>query len=62
MPGNFHLEARSKNHNLNPVMANLSHVVHHLSFGNPLDEHDKRFVTLLPYYFICVEDNFFVVC
>ena len=36
MPGNFHIEARSKHHNLNPAMANVSHVVNHLSFGIPL--------------------------
>lgn len=33
VPGNFHIEARSNYHNLNPVMANLSHVVHQFSFG-----------------------------
>jgi thiol-disulfide isomerase/thioredoxin len=33
VPGNFHIEARSKHHNLNPAMANTSHVVNHLSFG-----------------------------
>ncbi len=33
VPGNFHIEARSKHHNLNPAMSNLSHVVNHLSFG-----------------------------
>jgi hypothetical protein len=36
VPGNFHLEARSNVHNLNPTMANLSHVVHQLSFGTPI--------------------------
>ena len=36
VPGNFHIEANSKNHNLNAAMTNLSHVVHHLSFGEPL--------------------------
>lgn len=35
VPGNFHIEAASKNHNLNAAMTNLSHVVHHLSFGEP---------------------------
>lgn len=35
-PGNFHIEARSLNHNLNAAMTNLSHVVNHLSFGTPL--------------------------
>lgn len=34
VPGNFHIEMRSIIHNLNPVMANLSHIVNHLSFGN----------------------------
>jgi hypothetical protein len=33
VPGNFHIQARSKHHNLNPAMANLSHVVNELSFG-----------------------------
>jgi len=36
VPGNFHIEAKSKSHNLNAAMTNLSHVVHHLSFGEPL--------------------------
>lgn len=35
VPGNFHVEARSVNHNLNAAMTNLSHVVNHLSFGEP---------------------------
>lgn len=33
VPGNFHIEARSKHHNLNPLLSNLSHIVNHLSFG-----------------------------
>jgi len=36
VPGNFHLEARSNQHNLNAAATNLSHVVNHLSFGQPL--------------------------
>ena len=36
VPGNFHIEASSKSHNLNAAMTNLSHIVHHLSFGEPL--------------------------
>lgn len=36
VPGNFHIEARSKSHNLNAQMTNLSHIVNHLSFGSPL--------------------------
>lgn len=37
VPGNFHIEAKSKSHNLNAAMTNLSHVVNHLSFGPPID-------------------------
>ncbi|CAM9113409.1 unnamed protein product [Discosporangium mesarthrocarpum] len=33
VPGNFHLEARSKSHTFHAAMTNLSHVVHHISFG-----------------------------
>ncbi len=33
VPGNFHIEAKSKNHNLNSAMTNLTHRVNHLSFG-----------------------------
>eukprot|EP00979_Chaetoceros_neogracilis_P014399 scaffold4595_cov267-Chaetoceros_neogracile.AAC.21 len=33
VPGNFHVEAKSKNHNLNAAMTNLTHRVNHLSFG-----------------------------
>jgi hypothetical protein len=42
VPGNFHIEAKSKNHNLNAAMTNLSHVVNHLSFGEPIDENNFR--------------------
>lgn len=33
VPGNFHIEAKSSNHNLNAAMTNLTHQVNHLSFG-----------------------------
>jgi len=33
VPGNFHIEAKSVNHNLNSAMTNLTHTVNHLSFG-----------------------------
>jgi len=33
VPGNFHIEAKSVNHNLNAAMTNLTHRVNHLSFG-----------------------------
>jgi thiol-disulfide isomerase/thioredoxin len=38
VPGNFHLEARSKHHNLVPSMTNLSHAINHLSFGPALTD------------------------
>lgn len=37
VPGNFHIEARSVNHDLSPSMSNLSHVVNHLQFGDTLN-------------------------
>lgn len=42
VPGNFHIEARSKSHNLNAAMTNLSHIVNHLSFGSPLLGNQKK--------------------
>lgn len=42
VPGNFHIEARSLQHNLNAAMTNLSHVVNHLSFGAPLATNIKK--------------------
>ncbi|KAG5179567.1 endoplasmic reticulum-golgi intermediate compartment-domain-containing protein [Tribonema minus] len=33
VPGNFHIEAQSKHHHINPAITNVSHVVHNLSFG-----------------------------
>jgi thiol-disulfide isomerase/thioredoxin len=47
VPGNFHIEARSKNHNLNSAMTNLSHVVNHLSFGEPIDEKSYKVKRIL---------------
>lgn len=37
VPGNFHVEARSKSHNLNAAMTNLTHRVNHLSFGEDVN-------------------------
>jgi len=37
VPGNFHVEARSTTENISPSMANVSHLVHNLQFGEPLD-------------------------
>lgn len=42
VPGNFHVEARSKSHNLNAAMTNLTHLVSHLSFGDPIAAHNHR--------------------
>lgn len=50
VPGNFHLEARSKLHNLNAAMTNLSHVVNHLSFGTPLNKDIQRKVSKYPQF------------
>jgi len=50
VPGNFHLEARSKSHNLNAAMTNLSHIVNHLSFGQPLNQIQKRKMKKFPEY------------
>mmetsp|Transcript_9531 Transcript_9531/g.14026 ORF Transcript_9531/g.14026 Transcript_9531/m.14026 type:complete len:485 (-) Transcript_9531:242-1696(-) len=42
VPGNFHIEAKSKSHNLNAAMTNLTHRINHLSFGEPLYENKSR--------------------
>lgn len=39
VPGNFHIQARSPHHDINPLMANLSHEVHSLSVGDPVGLH-----------------------
>ena len=51
VPGNFHLEAKSKNHNLNAAMTNLTHRINHLSFGEPdfaERRNTKRILKTLP--------------
>eukprot|EP00519_Triparma_laevis_P000250 CAMPEP_0182516562 /NCGR_PEP_ID=MMETSP1321-20130603/40561_1 /TAXON_ID=91990 /ORGANISM="Bolidomonas sp., Strain RCC1657" /LENGTH=430 /DNA_ID=CAMNT_0024724167 /DNA_START=38 /DNA_END=1330 /DNA_ORIENTATION=+ len=51
VPGNFHIEAESVNHNLNAAMTNLSHVVNHLSFGEPemrMSRKDKKKLKKFP--------------
>jgi len=42
VPGNFHIEAKSKNHNLNAAMTNLTHRTNHVSFGDPIDEKSRK--------------------
>jgi len=51
VPGNFHVEARSKNHNLNAAMTNLTHRVNHLSFGDEVNSKNyktKRILKQVP--------------
>jgi hypothetical protein len=48
VPGNFHIEARSSQHNLNPLMSNMSHVVNHLSFGPVLLKSAQKKVESVP--------------
>lgn len=47
VPGNFHIEANSVNHNLNAAMTNLSHVVNHLSFGEPEARQSRKIKKML---------------
>lgn len=35
VPGNFHIQARSPSHDIAAHMTNVSHEIHHLSFGEP---------------------------
>jgi len=57
VPGNFHILARSENHNMNPAMANLSHVVHSLYFGNSMTARVSRMVSNLPTYLFSSQSN-----
>ena len=57
VPGNFHIEARSKLHNLNPILANISHVVNHLSFGSVLSKHATRQLSKLPKEYFSIEST-----
>lgn len=57
MPGNFHIEMRSKHHNINPPMANLSHVVNSLTFGPPIERKMERRMKLIPEEYFRVENT-----
>jgi len=52
VPGNFHVEATSKAHNLNVAMTNLSHTINHLNFGedalNTASTKTKRILKQIP--------------
>lgn len=45
VPGNFHIAAKSDSHDFDPKATNLSHIVHHFSFGKPLS---RRVISHLP--------------
>jgi hypothetical protein len=55
VPGNFHIQARSNHHNLNPILANLSHVVNNLSFGPVLSRVNIRKLEAIPNEFFDFE-------
>ena len=38
-PGNFHIQAQSRNHDLAAHMTNVSHIINHLSFGKPFSKY-----------------------
>jgi len=57
VPGNFHIEARSKHHNLNPALANVSHVVNHLSFGPVLSSNALKRLSKLPEEYFSVSST-----
>lgn len=43
VPGDFHLQARSPKHDFEAHMINVSHEVHHLSFGSPGVENEIKY-------------------
>jgi thiol-disulfide isomerase/thioredoxin len=57
VPGNFHIEARSIHHNLNPKAANLSHVINHLSFGPPANSAVRRKLETVPKEYFDLEST-----
>ncbi|KAL9190866.1 hypothetical protein ACHAXT_000572 [Thalassiosira profunda] len=38
-PGNFHIQAQSRGHDLAAHMTNVSHIINHLSFGKPMSKY-----------------------
>ena len=48
VPGNFHIEARSKSHNINPTITNVSHIVHDLTFGPQMTREYRKQLRKLP--------------
>lgn len=41
-PGNFHIQAQSRGHDLAAHMTNVSHIINHLSFGKPFSKYFIR--------------------
>lgn len=48
VPGNFHIQMGSRLHNINPVVANLSHIVNSLSFGPVLPKSAINRLKMIP--------------
>ncbi|CAM9624399.1 unnamed protein product [Phaeothamnion confervicola] len=64
VPGNFHIEAGSKSHNFHAAMTNLSHIVHHMSFGQKPSRRVRRKLSKLPEDFVQlapIDNNVYVV-
>ncbi|RYH19214.1 hypothetical protein EON65_26310 [archaeon] len=57
VPGNFHIEMRSKHHNINPTAANLSHVVHSLTFGPVMPASATRRLEKVPNEFFDLQST-----
>jgi len=38
-PGNFHIQAQSKGHDIAAHMTNVSHIINHMSFGKPFSKY-----------------------
>jgi len=47
VPGNFHVEARSLQHNLNSAMTDLSHKIHSLTFGEEISYTNPKIKRIL---------------
>mmetsp|Transcript_10385 Transcript_10385/g.15857 ORF Transcript_10385/g.15857 Transcript_10385/m.15857 type:complete len:326 (+) Transcript_10385:761-1738(+) len=55
-PGNFYIQARSPNHDLNPSTTNVSHMVHRLSFCN--HQKDQNLKAFFGNFFILFNPEF----
>ena len=41
-PGNFHIQAQSRSHDLDPFLTNISHTINQLSFGRPMSKYFQQ--------------------